>query len=52
MSGDLFIAPDGYGDLTLWRHNQSAPDRPSALVRRCDVLPTVWDLILKGAGLT
>lgn len=49
--GDYYIAKDVADQPTLWRQTDK-PDFPEPLVRRCDVTPEVWNLILHGAGLS
>lgn len=48
---ELFVAPDGENEPTLWRHT-NRPDAPSAVLRRCD-LPEqhrdLWGRLTEGA---
>lgn len=50
VSGVLFVAQDGRGDLTVWRDNPERPGFPIAIVSEYEVGAEVWSLILAGIG--
>jgi hypothetical protein len=49
MSERFFIAPDAEAEPSVWVEGAD-PDMPIALVRRCDVTPPTWSLIVLGVA--
>lgn len=44
MSG-LWVAPDAYGEPTIWQQTDN-PFGPTAVLQRCDVPRSAWDPII------
>jgi hypothetical protein len=44
---EMWLEPDGYGDMTLWRKGEDDLMRPEALVRQFEVHPVVWSMLVK-----
>lgn len=48
MTGHLYVAPDAYGDPTVWLHRPETPDAPQDLMSEHEIHPLLWSRIIRG----